>query len=215
MQDAQSEPSDEELMQSIGRKLHDRPSAELAFTMLHRRHVQFLYRCACLAEKKLVGHGMGADDIVALVFAKVWKRAASSFTMPPGLDRERQFRRTQLWLAAIARNLVKDKLKAGKFAIPVDPGGENESLFLNKEESEGTRPNLELTRAIAQNLSDRDAAIVWFKIRHYDRDSGQSEPPPDELAAFCKEWEVTPVALRKAYARALKTISQALATVAR
>jgi len=59
-------------------------------------------------------------------------------------------------------------------------------------------------------LSKRDAAIVWFKIAYYNPETRESQPPQKALDAFCEEWDIAPAALRKAYERALKTISHAI-----
>ena len=68
-------------------------------------------------------------------------------------------------------------------------------------------------RTVDEILSKRDAAIVWFKIRYYDPDTGHSQPPKDANESFCKEWDLKPGTLRKAYERAIKTLGQAMDAV--
>ncbi len=209
MIEAQPEPTDDELIRRIRHKA-DLPAAKLAFTVFYERHVQFIFRCVRSADRQLVGYGIGTADVVEETFDKVWQGAANSFSLPVGLSPTDSVRRTQQWLASIARNLVKDKLKSRKHVLPIDPGGENEELFVSKPESAPATPHLQLIALVESSLSKRDAAIVWFKIHHYDPDTRQSQPPPEELKTFCKQWELTPAALRKAYDRALDTIRLAL-----
>jgi DNA-directed RNA polymerase specialized sigma24 family protein len=211
MIEAQPEPPDEELIRGIRHKA-DLPAAKLAFTVFYQRHVQFIFRCVRSADRQLVGYGIGTADIVEETFEKVWLSAANSFSLPGGLSLADAARRTQQWLASIACNLVKDKLRSRKHVLPIDPGGENEELFASEPASRQAAPHLQLIELVVSSLSARDAAIVWFKIHHYNRETRQSQPPPEELDAFCKEWEMAPTALRKAYERALATIRLALST---
>jgi DNA-directed RNA polymerase specialized sigma24 family protein len=207
--DTQSEPPDDDLIRRIRRK-DDLPAAKLAFATFFRRHVQFLFRCVRQADRQLVGYGLGTDDIVEETFANVWRSGANTFCLPSGLSAEAASRRTRQWLATIARNLIKDKLKSNRHQLPIDPTGENEALFATEEAPCATTPHIQLMQIVSAALSQRDAAIVWFKMRYYNPETRQSQPPPTELDAFCKEWEISPAALRKAYERALAALSQAL-----
>lgn len=203
------EPPDDELIRSI-RPKSDLPAAKSAFTTFYGRHVQFLYRCARRADRQLVGYGLGAEDIVEETFAIVWQGAAESFSPPRGLSPEDAARVTRKWLATIAGNLVKDKLKSRSHQLPLDLTADSEGLFAPDEPPTPATPHLRVVAAVAATLSERDAAIVWFKIRYFNPETRQSQPPPEELDAFCREWEISPAALRKAYDRALTTLSQAL-----
>lgn len=203
------EPTDEELIRRIRHK-RDLLSANSAFTTFYNRHIQFLFRCVRHADRQLVGYGMGTDDIVEETFANVWQSATDSFCLPSGLSPEAASRLTRQWLLTIARNLVKDKLKSRRHHLPIDPTGENERLFAREEDLCPATPHIQLMDAVAAALSERDAAIVWFKIRYYNPETRQSQPPSEELDAFCREWVISPAALRKAYERALATLSQAL-----
>jgi len=213
--DTQSEPTDEELIQRMRRKEEDEASAVNAFTAFYRRHIQFLYRCAANADRRLVGYALGAEDSVEETFTKVWESGADSFTSPEGLDPEVASLRCKRWLSQIARNLVKDKLKSGRNVLPIDPGGENESLFGEPERVETVNRCVGIRQVVTMTLSERDAAIVWFKIRYYDPDTGKSQPPPNAQDAFCKEWDIAPTTLRKAYDRALSAISEAYTVTTR
>lgn len=210
MSETQAEPPDEELIRRIRNKETDFGAAQGAFTVFYERHAQFLYRCIRNADRRLVGYGLGTADIVEETFEKVWLGAAHSFSQPVGLSPPEAARRTDQWLASIACNLVKDKLRSRKHVLPIDPCGENEELFAENTDSSLVVLHLQLIDLVATVLSERDAAIVWFKIRHYDPETRQSQPPAGELKAFCGEWQVTPAALRKAYERALITIRLAL-----
>lgn len=211
MSEVQSEPPSDELLRRIRNK-EDLPAAKLAFTVFYERHIQFLFRCAHYAERQLVGYGIGAEDVVAETFEKVWFGAGNSFSRPDGLSAADAARRAQAWLVSIARNLVKDKLKSRKHILPIDPRGENEELFATEPTSAPASPHLQLIEHVASCLSERDAAIVWFKIRHYNYETRQSQPPPEELEVFCKHWELTAAALRKAYERALATLRLTLSS---
>lgn len=201
------EPPDAELIRSIRYK-DDISAAKSAFTTFYSRHVQFLFRCVQYADRQLVGYGLGADDIVEETFAIVWQGATESFCPPSGLSPEVTARVIRRWLATIARNLVKDKLRSRNHQLPLDMTADHESLFATAVSASAT-PHLQLLNAVAALLTERDAAIVWFKIRYYDPETRQSEPPPQVLDAFCTERELSPVALRKAYGRALTKLSQA------
>lgn len=210
MSETQAEPPDEELIRKIRNKELDVNLAKEAFAAFYERHVQFLYRCVRNADRRLVGFGLGTPDIVEETFEKVWLGAAHTYSQPPGLSTSEATRRTEQWLASMACNLVKDKLRSRKQVLPFDPT-ENAEPFAEVADSTLVVPHLQLIEFVATALSERDAAIVWFKVQHYDAETRQSQPPADELAAFCDEWDLTPAALRKAYERALTSIRQALA----
>lgn len=203
------EPPDDELIRSIRRK-DNLEVAKSAFTTFYSRHIQFLFRCVRHADQRLVGYGLGADDVVEETFAIVWQSAAESFCLPSGLSSESATRVTRHWLATISCNLVKDKLKSRSHQLPLDMTGENEGLFATEEPAVLATQHVRVMDAVAATLSERDAAIVWFKIRYYNPETRQSQPPSPELDAFCREWEISPAALRKAYDRALTTLSQTL-----
>lgn len=207
MSDTQPEPPDDDLIQMIRRK---DDAAQSAFATFYRRHIQFLFRCVRHADKQLVGYGLGTADIVEETFANVWHSGANSYCASSGLSAEAASARTRQWLATIARNLVKDKLRSRQHQLPIDPTGENEALFATEEVPCPATRHIQLIQVVSAVLSQRDAAIVWFKMRYYDPETQQSQPPPKELDAFCKEWAISPAALRKAYERALATLSQAL-----
>lgn len=209
MNEAQAEPPDEELLRKIRDKDDDVRSAEEAFTIFYDRHVQFVFRCVANAERRLVGFGIGAEDVVIETFERVWRGASASFSQPPGLSPKDAALRVRQWLASIACNLIKDKLRSRKHVLLLNPG-ENEGLFVEGADSDLVIAHLQLVESVAATLSERDAAIVWFKIAHYDPDTCQSQPPAEDMEAFCRNWELSPATLRKAYVRALATLRQAL-----
>lgn len=209
MNEAQAEPPDEELIRKIRDKEDDFRSAEEAFTIFYERHVQFLYRCVVNAERRLVGFGIGAEDIVIETFEKLWRGATTSFSQAPGLSPDDASLRAKKWLTSIACNLIKDKLRSRKHVLPFDPG-ENEELFAEGVNCDSALAHLQLVELVTSTLSERDAAVVWFKIRHYDPDTRQSQPPAEDLGAFCLKWQLSPAALRKAYGRAIAALRSAL-----
>lgn len=197
------EPPDEELLERMRRKQEDFAAAREAWGVFYKRHVQFLYCCVFSADRVLAGRGIGTDDIVEATFTRVWESGADSFHIQDGLAPEKAMLCCQAWLAKIARNLVRDKLRARKPEL-VDP---DEELFPESETP--VEQCLGMYDLVTRTLSERDAAIVWFKIRYYNRDTGKSQPPRDVHDAFCKEWAITPDVLRKAYDRALKMLAEA------
>jgi DNA-directed RNA polymerase specialized sigma24 family protein len=205
------EPPDEELLQRMRRKQEDFPAAREAWGVFFKRHVQFLYRCVASADRVLAGRGIGTDDIVEATFTKVWESAADGFRIPDGLAPEAAGCCCQAWLATIARNLVRDKLKTRKPEL-VDPD-EKEELF--PQPGTPVEQCLGMYDLVAGTLSERDAAIIWFKIRYYNPGTGQSQPPREVHDAFCREWGITPDVLRKAYDRALKLLAEAYTPTAR
>ena len=209
MQDAQPEPSEEELIERMRQKHEDPSAAKEAFSIFYCRHRNFLYRCLRRAEKALVGFSVGSEDLVQEVFAVVWRSGMKSFDMPSGLAQEDAIARTRGWLNSVAANLVKDRLKSRKHVLPLDPV-ENESLFVQENEDDIGTPQLHLISVLPQCLSERDVEIVRFKIHYFNPDTGESQPPAEILNAFCEKWNITPAVLRKAYARAIQTIRQAL-----
>ena len=212
MNDTQFEPPDEELLQRMRRKNENFPAAREAWSVFYLRHVQFLYCSVANADRILVGFAIGAEDIVEETFTKVWELAAE-FSSPEGLDQESATLCCKAWLATIARNLVRDKLRSRK-NDPIDPD-ENEALFTAPEAVEAVEQCLGLYQLVTRTLSERDAAIVWFKIGYYDPETGKSQPYRDAQDAFCKEWGITPDALRKAYERSLNVLREANTTIPR
>lgn len=209
MSEPPSEPPDDELIRAIRRK-DDLPAAKAAFTTFYSRHIQFLFRCVRQADRQLVGYGLGTEDIVEETFGVVWQSAAASLRHPSGLSPEALMRVSRQWLATIARNLVKDKLKSHDHQLPFDPTERDEEHSVATGQGAPSAEHLRVLRTVEETLSERDAAIVWFKIRYYNPETHQSQPPPEELDAFCREWEISPAALRKACERALTALSQAL-----
>lgn len=207
MNDTASEPPDEELLQYIRRKQEDFSAARVAWGVFYARHVQFVYRCVFNADRVLAGCGLGTDDIVTETFTKVWETGADSFRVPDGLAPEEAGLCSKGWLATIARNLVRDKLRSRR-PDQVDPD-EHEELFPAPDAVDVVQQCLGIHQLVTRTLSERDAAIVWFKIQHYDPDTGLSQPPRDVHDAFCKEWRITPEVLRQAYGRALKLLCEA------
>lgn len=212
MLEAQAEPPDEELVSKIRSKKVDSAAAERAFIAFYDRHVQFVWRCVRNADKQLTGYGLGVDDIVEETFFRVWSGGADSFSPISNLAPESACLRVRRWLATIARNLVKDKLRSRDHVLPFDPTGENEELFSTGTACGAATPHLQLLQLVTSCLSERDAAIVWFKIGYYNPETRQSQPPPDMLDSFCKEWNIEPPALRQAYDRALVTLREAMLT---
>jgi DNA-directed RNA polymerase specialized sigma24 family protein len=209
MSEAQAEPPDEELIRKIRDKERDFSAAGRAFTVFYVRHAQFVYCCVRRADKQLVGYGLGAEDIVEETFSKVWECGANSFSMPSSLAPKAARLRTRQWLVAIACNLVRNKLRSAKHVLPVDPC-ENDDLFVFDHPARSVTSHVQLMQLVASCLSERDAAIVWFKSGYYNRETGQSQPPLEELKAFCREWHIELAALRKAYERAIVTLRDAL-----
>jgi DNA-directed RNA polymerase specialized sigma24 family protein len=228
MNEDDPEIPDEELIRRIRQKKTSPDMAKNAFSIFYRRYVQFVLKNVRFADSMLVGYAIGHEDIVEAVFSRIWDGGAPSFGGLKTGDRETEFRRTCLWLTTIAKNLIKDRLKSPKRIHPVDPFGDGENLFkieadekeIDKklddqpiaEQVETQTKHRALRVAVAELLNDRDQAIVWFKIQHYDKVTGKSEPPQEELAAFCEKWKIKPPALRKAYERALEKIEPSLSS---
>ncbi len=213
MNDMPSEPPDEELLQRMRCKQEDFPAARAAWGVFYARHVQFVYRCVFNADRVLAGSGAGTDDIVTETFTKVWETGADSFQVPNGVDPCTADHHCKAWLATIARNLVRDKLRSRKPEL-VDPG-ENENLFAAPETVDGAQQCHGIYEMVTRILSARDAAIVWFKMRYYNPETGESQPPRDVHDAFCKEQRITPAVLRQAYGRALKLLCEAYTQIIR
>ena len=210
------DPKDDELMLRIQRKNVDPKLADEAFVSLFERHKQDLYKSIENANQKLVGFGVDSADIVEKTFSKVWFGAAETFN-PKNYDKpDGPFIHVQCWLQAIAKNLITDCLRSPKRMVPLDPTGENANLFDSllaevdtEADEDGNDPYEWLHQLVAATLKDRDQAIIWFKIRFYDRATGLSEPPDAEMSAFCQKWDIKPPALRQAYVRALKKLAKA------
>lgn len=210
------DPKDDELMLRIKRRNADPALADEAFETLYERHHQLLFKSIENANHKLVGFGIDAADIVIETFDKVWNGAADTFN-PGNYDKpDGRFVHVQFWLQTIAKNLLKATLRKPGNLLPIDPIGDSESLFgsileeFDTDADESGNDSYEwLHRLVASSLKEREQAIIWFKIASYDRETGKSEPPADELEGFCREWKIKPLAFRKAYSRALEKLANA------
>lgn len=209
------DPKDDELMLLIRRKNADPALADEAFTTLYERHHQLLFKSVENANHKLVGFGVDAAEIVIETFDKVWNGAADTFK-PGNYDKpDGRFVHVQFWLQTIAKNLFKETLRKPDNILPIDPIDGSEILFgsileeFDTDTDESGNDSYEwLHRLVANTLNKKEQAIVWFKINTYDRETGKSEPPADQLEEFCREWKIKPPALRKAYSRALEKLAK-------
>lgn len=210
------DPKDDELILRIRQKSDDPKLADEAFVILYERHHQLLYKTLESLDYRLVGFGLDAADIVEETFKKVWDGATSSFNSGSYDKPDSRFVHVQFWLQSIAKNLVKEVLRKPNSMLPIDPSGGNELLFgsffedfdIEAQES-GKDPCEWLHQLVANTLSEKERAIVWFKVAFYDPVTGKSEPPKDELEDFFRDWKMKQPAFRKAYSRALEKLANA------
>ena len=207
MSETPSEPSDHELISRIRRKEEDMEAAKRAFQTFFDRHANYLYQSIRCANERLVGHAVDAEDIFQETFSKVWFKACQAFEKNRANSETSSDASTKAWLGEIANNLIKDELRRSRNVLPIDPGSDNEDLFVAAKSNDKLRAASAIEKLVANALSERDAAIVWFKSNAYNPATGKSEPDREELADFCKQWEITPDTLRQVYVRALKTLA--------
>lgn len=210
------DPKDDELMLRIKRRNADPALADEAFLILYDRHCQPLYKAIENANHQLVGFGLDAADIVEEAFRKLFFKSAPNFK-PGTYDKpDGPFFHVQGLLLTIATNEIIDVLRSSCSQLPLASPEESDSLFgVHSEIGDagdgvvGNQSYEELHRLVAKTLNERDQAIVWFKIRYRDEETGKSEPPAEELQVFCEKWKVKPNTLCKAYERALEKLSAA------
>jgi len=208
-----SELGDHELVSRIQRKEDDIEAAKRAFEVFFQRHVRYVYQSVRYANEQLVGFGVDAEDIVQEAFAKVWLTACHSYEPAKANAGMPSTASTRAWLGTIVSNLIRDRLRSPVRAVPVDPGPDNEDLFVTVDSEDKVEAAIALEQLVASTLSERDAEIVWFKINAYDPLTRKSEPDREALASFCQRWGIKPDTLRQVYLRALRTLEIALATI--
>ncbi len=212
MNETPLEPPDHELISRMQRKEEDLEAAKRAFNIFYDRHATYVYQHLRYANEQLVGHGVDVEDLVQEAFGKVWLTACDRFS-PSKANADSPTASTRAWLGKIVVNLIRDCLRRQDDVLPIDPSQENRDLFAAVESDDKVEAATALEQLVASTLSERDAAIVWFKINAYDPHTRKSEPDREELAHFCQRWDIKPEALRQVYLRALKTLQSAMATI--
>jgi len=192
-----------------------RDEAEEAFRLFHQRHAKYLHQIAKNAKESLVGFAIDAEDLVEEIFTKVWFGAGEQFDPAKTSMKLSSSQRTRAWLGGIAGNLVRDKLKSKANNLPVDsdelelPPSEPAAVSMRQN-----RLRVGVFQVVEATLNPRDVAVVWFKTKFLDPESGDSKPTPEYVEEFCAEWNITnPDHIRTIYRRALKTLTQPLTTL--
>ena len=208
-------PPDSHLFRKMAMRDTNREEAEEAFRLFHQRHAKYLHQIAMNANESLVGFATDAEDLVEEIFSKVWFGAGEQFDLAKTPKKLSSSQRTRAWLGGIAGNLVKDKLKSKAKNLPIDsyelesPRSDTAAYSVRQD-----RLRVGVFQTVEMILNPRDAAVVWFKTKFLDLDSGDSKPTPEYVKEFCEEWNIkNPDHIRTIYRRAIKTLTQPLTTL--
>lgn len=208
MNESPPEPPDEELIAAMGRQNENLEAAKTAFRIFFNRHRDYMVHHMRRVNGRLAGYGLGVEDVVQEVFNKVWKSGHKSFNPERRTLGACPLASTRSWLTTITLRIVENILRRRSKVDPIDPV-DNEDLFVEPSNEKRVRHAISVQHLVQSALSETDAAIVWFKMRYYDQETGESQPPRDELAEFLAKYGLTDAAFRKRYSRAIQTLQAA------
>lgn len=210
MNESAAEPPDHLLLQQMGERERSPAIAGRAFEIFYDRHKDHVYDQACYIKRKFRMKQLDEADFVCQVFRKVWQSACKTYSREKSNDEVEERLSVRAWLGRMMKNLLLDEIGARAKVQTHDDGVEltTSSDFLDEFT---TQDPSELIHVVNTVLSERDAKVVWFKIEAYDPATGQCEPDPSAVEAFCFENSITPEYLRKIYSRAIATLREAMA----
>lgn len=202
------EPPDEELIAAMGRQNEDLETAKAAFRIFFHRHRDYMIHHTRRVNARLAGYGLGVEDVVQEVFDRVWRIGHKSFKPERRTPGACPLASTRSWLTTITLRTIENILRRRSKVDPIDPV-DNEDLFVEPPYENKVRHAISVQQLVQNALSETDAAIVWFKMRYYDPETGESQPPREELADFLAKHKLTDAAFRKRYSRAIQTLQAA------
>jgi RNA polymerase sigma factor (sigma-70 family) len=182
----------------------NRVLAEAAFEVFVNRHWDMVMGF-CL-KQRYETFGDGAEHFVNETFLKAFKHAAS-FKPPPNGDEEAIHRKAQNWLFTIlerifldARRKLHREIKARKPAEgdeKITPLSEQAETYADcdvipretKRQAISARRRT-LMLQFMQELSDSDRAIFFQTQDYIDPNTGNTEPPPEELEALAAQFGI-------------------------
>jgi len=182
----------------------NRPLAEAAFTEFVDRHWDTLIGF-CVTQR-FETFGDKADDFVSATFLKAFENA-SLFKPPSKADADAIHRKVQNWLFTILQRLFFDarrklhreikarKSKEGdeKVAEASDqatPYIDSEILPRETKRQAISARRRTLTIQYMESLSERDRAILIQTQDHIDPNTGNTEPPADELESLADQFGI-------------------------
>lgn len=208
MNESPPEPPDEELIAAMGRQNEDLEAAKTAFRIFFNRHRDYMIHHMRRVDARLAGYGLGVEDVVQEVFNRVWRSGHESYKPARRTPGACPLASTRSWLTTITLRIVQNILRRRSKVDPIDPV-DNEDLFVEPSNENKVRHAVSVQQLVQNALSETDAAIVWFKMQYYDLETGESQPPREELADFLAKHELTDAAFRKRYSRAIQTLQAA------
>lgn len=208
MNESPSEPPDDELIAAMARQNENLEAAKAAFRIFFNRHRDYMIHHMRRVNARLAGYGLGVEDVVQEVFEKVWRSGHKSFKPEKRTPGACPLASTRSWLTTITLRKVQNILRRRSKDDPIDPV-DNEDLFVEPRRENSVQNAISVQQMVQNALSETDAAIVWFKMQYYDRETGESQPPREELDDFLAKHKLTDAAFRKRYSRAIKTLQAA------
>jgi len=208
--ESDTEPPDHLLLQQMGDRERLPALADQAFEIFYNRHKGYVFDQACFIKRKFRMKQMDEEDFVFQVFRKVWQSACQTYSRSQSNEDVEERLSVRAWLGKITKNLILDELGDRAKVLSHDDGIEMTTSSDFPEEF-ASHDSSELLLVVNKVLSERDAKVVWFKIGAYDPATGQCEPDPTAVEAFCDEIRIKPEYLRKIYSRAIATLREAMA----
>lgn len=205
MNESPPQPPDDELISVMGRQSEDLEAAKTAFRIFFNRHLDYMVHHMRRVNARLAGYGLGVEDVVQEVFAKVWQSGHKSFKPEKRTSGACPLASTRSWLTTITLRIVENTIRKRSKVDLIDPV-DNEDIFVEPSKGNGVQHAVTAQQMVQNTLSKTDAAIVWFKMQYYDPETGESQPPREELADFLANHDLTDAAFRKRYSRAIKAL---------
>lgn len=205
MNESLPEPPDDELISLMGRQSEDLEAAKTAFRIFFNRHRDYMIHHMRRVNVRLAGYGLSVEDVIQEVFAKVWRSGHNSYRPEKRTSGACPLASTRSWLTTITLRIVENTIRKRDKVDSIDPV-DNEDIFAEPSKRNKIQHAIIVQQMVHNALSETDAAIVWFKMQYYDPETGESQPPREELADFLANYHLTDAAFRKRYSRAIKTL---------
>jgi len=187
--------------------------AREAWAELYRRHVRYMHHVGGKFLAALPRPPTTAKDLVNDTFLRAFKKAGT-YCEPSGLDQDAKRRYVRAWLAKVARNLIRDLLRAVPEDGPdrqLDDEGWNEQAAPTAGEEGASPAVLAVLVEVLQNDLDEREREVLRKTYQYWVPGRTAQRLPNKVAEeVAQQLGTTSENLRKIRQRALKKVREGL-----
>jgi RNA polymerase sigma factor (sigma-70 family) len=203
-----AEDTDEMLLSYMSQRDTHPTDAQAAWAEFYRRHLEYLLFIA-----RRIGRGILDDsainDLVQDVFMRAYERA-ETFDSGGLQEPEPLRRRARSWLGTIAKNILRDTLRAGSgISIIHLEHKELEDFAREPRQSDSDSPRMRLLLAAFGKLTKKEQYVLRVTLEWCE--PGKHQRLPNHVAAdLAKTLNTTSANIRQIRRRALQKIEQSV-----